>query len=366
MTEVHRDIDQRTARNGPSEPARAGACFVSAVMPCLNEVKTLPACIRKAQQAIRDLGIDGEVVVADNGSTDGSAEIAASLGARVVHQPLRGYGAALQAGIAASRGDVVVIADCDESYDWSDLQRFVEKVRGGYDLVMGNRFLGGIDPGAMPPLHRYFGNPVLSFISRQVFNVPIGDFHCGMRAFSRQAYERMNVQTMGMEFATEMIASSARNGLRITEIPIRLHRDKRDRKPHLRSFRDGWRHLRFIITYAPDHLYLWPGSVALAVGLVLQAVLAGGPVRIAGHYVGLHFLVLGGMLSLLGLNVLLMGLLAKAAVGVRFPGYASPLLRRLQSGFRLERWLLVAGAICAAGLTADAVILLRWLGHLGE
>lgn len=339
---------------------------VSAVMPCLNEARTLPLCIEKAQRRMRELGIDGEVVVADNGSTDGSAEIAARLGARVVHEARRGYGAALQAGITAARGEVIVMADCDDSYDWGEIGRFVEKIDEGYDLVMGNRFRGGIDKGAMPALHRYLGNPVLSFISRIVFRTPIGDFHCGMRGFRRQAYERMNLTTTGMEFATEMVASSAHNGLRIAEIPIRLHPDKRDRPPHLRSFRDGWRHLRFIVTYAPDHLYLWPGSVALVLGLLLQALLAIGPVTIAGMRLGIHFLVLGSVLAMLGLNVLLMGTLAKTAIALRFPGYKSSLLRYLERRFRLEHWLLLGVAVFLGGFIVDLAILVRWLQRIGS
>jgi hypothetical protein len=253
------------------------------------------------------------------------------------------------------------MADADDSYDWCDLGRFVDKIDEGYDLVMGNRFKGGIEPGAMPPLHRYLGNPALSFISRLVFRAPIGDFHCGMRAFRRDAYARMNLQTSGMEFATEMVASSTHNGLRITEIPIRLYPDKRDRPPHLRSFRDGWRHLRFIVTYAPDYLYLWPGVLMLGIGLLLQALLALGPITFSGAYAGIHFLVLGGLLSILGINVLLMGVLAKLAVQNQHPMYASPFLKFLKRHFRLEWGLLAGGTLTVAGFMVNLLILHRWL-----
>lgn len=338
---------------------------VAAVMPCLNEARTLPICIEKAQRCFRELGVAGEIVVADNGSTDGSPEIAQALGARVVQQPVKGYGAALQAGIEAARAAIVVMADADDSYDWLAMGPFIAKIEEGYDLVMGNRFTGGIEPGAMPPLHRYLGNPLLSFLSRSVFAVPVGDFHCGMRAFTREAYGRLGLRTAGMEFATEMIASAAHNGLRIAEIPIKLYPDKRDGPPHLRPFRDGWRHLRCIVNCAPDYLYLWPGGLLLLAGLVLLALLATGPVVVGGFYLGIHFLVLGGLLSLLGLNVLVMGVLAKIAVRQRFPGYASPFLRRLARRFRVEYGLLAGAALFAGGLAVNLYILNRWLSLAG-
>src|SRR3977135_3139873 len=226
----------------------------------------------------------GEVVVADNGSTDGSAEIARAAGARVVSQPVKGYGAALQAGIEAARGRFIVMADADDSYDWSAIAPLVRKLQEGYDLVVGNRFRGGIQPGAMPWLHRYVGNPVLSAFTRLAFGVAVGDVHCGMRAFTKSAFERMRTATLGMEFATEMVANAAHNGLRITEVPTRLYPDKRGRAPHLRSFRDGWRHLRFILTYAPDYLYLVPGLGLLLLGLATQGALIRGPIHVGGAY----------------------------------------------------------------------------------
>jgi glycosyltransferase involved in cell wall biosynthesis len=296
---------------------------VSAVMPCLNEEETLAVCITKAQRSFAKLGLVGQVVVADNGSTDRSVELAAALGAKVVHQPIKGYGAALTAGIEAADGEIIVIGDSDDSYDWENIGPFVRGIQQGSDLVMGNRFKGGIESGAMPFLHRYLGNPVLSLIARLASRAPVGDFHCGMRAFTKNAFRQMQLSTTGMEFASEMVINAARNRLRITEVPIRLYRDKRSRPPHLRSFRDGWRHLRFIMTYAPDYVFLLPGAAMLAVGLCLQLLLIGGPVRIVGFPLGIHFLALGSLLTLAGYNVLNLGVLGKIAVALKHPRLGS-------------------------------------------
>ena len=228
-------------------------------MPCLNESATVGICVKKVLDAMDRHGIRGEVIVADNGSTDGSREIAAELGARVVPIETRGYGSALRGGIAAARGRFVLMGDADDSYDFSHLGAFVGKLREGYDLVMGNRFQGGILPGAMPPLHRYLGNPVLTGIGRLFFKSPVGDFHCGLRAFRKDAIERLGLRTLGMEFASEMVVKATAFGLRITEIPTTLSPDGRDRTPHLRTWRDGWRHLRFLLLYSPRWLFLYPG-----------------------------------------------------------------------------------------------------------
>ncbi len=335
--------------------------LVSAVMPCLNEEKTLGLCIEKIQRAFGELGVVGEVVVADNGSTDRSVEIAESLGARVVHEPRKGYGAALLAGIAAARGRIVIMADADDSYDWAALGDFVRKIEEGYDLVMGNRFKGGIEPGAMPPLHRYLGNPVLSTLARVMYRIPVNDFHCGMRAFTRDAFERMNVRTAGMEFATEMVVSAAHAGLRITEIPTKLYPDKRDRPPHLRSFRDGWRHLRFILTYAPDWLYLIPGGLLFLLGAAGMALLAAGPAHIGGLSFGIHFLALASLFTLLGANIVGFGLLARLINAGRKPIRQASAFGRLLGWFTLERGLIVGGALAAAGLAADIWLAVEWL-----
>lgn len=335
---------------------------VSVVMPCLNEARTLAICIDKAYDSFRRLGIHGEVIVADNGSTDGSQEVAARHGARVVHQPIKGYGAALTAGLDAARGSFLIMGDSDDSYDWSEIEPFILRLRAGCDVVMGNRFKGGIEPGAMPWHHRYIGNPVLSRISRIAFDIPVGDFHCGIRAFTRRAFDAIRPETTGMEFATEMIASAARLGLRIEEVPVRLHKDGRGRPPHLRSFRDGWRHLRFILTYAPDHLYLIPGVSMLAAGLMLQILLATGPLFVMNIYIGIHFLALGGLLSLVGFNVVSMGLLSKILMSLKYPRLETSSIRWTLNRFKLEHGLLMGAALAVPSFLVLAAILAKWIG----
>lgn len=341
----------------------ADLVHVTAVMPCLNEERTLPLCIEKAQRAFVALGIVGEVVVADNGSTDRSVEIAESLGARVVHEPRKGYGSALMAGFAAAHGRIIVMADADDSYDWSSLGDFVKKIEDGFDLVMGNRFKGGIEPGAMPALHRYFGNPVLSTLARVMYRIPIADFHCGMRAFTREAFGRMNVRTPGMEFATEMVINASHAGLRIAEIPTRLYPDKRDRPPHLRSFRDGWRHLRFMLTYAPDWLYLVPGGLVLAIGVIGMLLLVAGPLVVGGIKLGIHYLALASLLALLGSNVIGFGLLARLINARRNPIMPDSSFGRLLQYFTLERGLVIGGLLAGAGLAIDGWILHEWISR---
>ena len=259
---------------------------VTILMACLNEAETVAFCVRQAADAIRDSNITGEVLVADNGSTDGSQALAAAAGARVIDVPTRGYGAALIAGIEAARGKFVMMADADASYHFEHLPLFLPRLNEGYDLVMGNRFTGAIEPGAMPPLHRYLGNPVLSAVGRIFFRIPVGDFHCGLRAFRRDAILGLNLRTTGMEFASEMVVKSSLAGLRITEVPTTLSPDGRSRPPHLRSWRDGWRHLRFLLLYSPRWLFLYPGIAMLAVGLCLSAALLPGPLPI--HIAGMH------------------------------------------------------------------------------
>src|SRR4051794_35957964 len=253
---------------------------VSIVLPCLNEAETIAACITKAWQGLEQHGIHGEVVVADNGSSDGSQQIALELGARVVPVPARGYGSALRGGIQAARGRFIVMGDADDSYDFREAYRFVERLRAGYDLVMGNRFKGGIAPGAMPLLHRYLGNPVLSFLGRLFFHSPVGDFHCGLRGFRRDAVLDLDLRTTGMEFASEMIVKATLHKLRISEVPTTLSPDGRSRPPHLRTWRDGWRHLRFLLLYSPRWLFLLPGLLLTVLGLVATIALVTGPVEI--------------------------------------------------------------------------------------
>ncbi len=247
----------------------AGEKVITIVMPCLNEAETLGTCVRKALQAIRDSAVEGEVIVADNGSVDGSQQIALREGARVVPASTRGYGAALMAGIEASSSRYVLMADADDSYDFAHLPRFLAALEGGADLVMGNRFQGGIQPGAMPVLHRYLGNPVLSMLGRILFKAPVKDFHCGIRAFSKRAIEKLNLHTTGMEFASEMVVKASLLGLRIAEVPTTLSPDGRSRPPHLRTWRDGWRHLRFLLMYSPRWLFLYPGALLAVAGVLV-------------------------------------------------------------------------------------------------
>jgi glycosyltransferase involved in cell wall biosynthesis len=241
---------------------------LSIVMPCLNEAETLSTCIGKARDYLERHKIAGEVLIADNGSSDGSQEIATNSGARVVPIPERGYGSALRGGIAAAKGQYIIMGDADDSYDFTNLSPFLEKLRQGYDLVMGNRFQGGIKPGAMPVLHKYLGNPVLTWLGRLFFGSPCGDFHCGLRGFSKRAIEQLNLRTTGMEFASEMVVKASLYGLKITEVPTTLSPDGRSRPPHLKTWRDGWRHLRFLLMYSPRWLFLYPGLALMFLGFV--------------------------------------------------------------------------------------------------
>jgi hypothetical protein len=312
------------------------------------------------------MGLVGEVVVADNGSADRSADLAATLGARVIHVAKKGYGAALLAGIEAARGDYIIMADSDDSYDWLGIEPFVRSLDAGNDLVVGNRFTGGIEPGAMPRLHRYLGNPVLSWLARTLHRAPVGDFHCGMRAFRRDSLPRMNLRTSGMEFATEMIVNSAKAGLRIAEVATRLHCDGRNRPPHLRSFRDGWRHLRFILTYGPNYLYLAPGGISFGLGLAMIVALAAGPITVYGRYFGIHFLALACALTLVGFNVIHYGVLAKVVARRSSPDHASRVAGWILSSFSLEAALLTGALLIAGGIAADGWLLAHWIAaHRG-
>jgi hypothetical protein len=334
---------------------------VSVVIPCLNEVNSLAFCIDKAIAAFHKAELRGEVIVADNGSTDGSIELAETHKATVIHVTERGYGAALKAGIAASQGTFVVMGDADDSYDFGEVPQFVEKLRQGYDLVLGNRFSGEIKPGAMPPLHKYFGNPGLTWLLNLFFRAGVGDSYCGMRGFTRALYDQLDVRSSGMEFALEFIIKAAQIGARVSEIPIILWPDKRGRPPHLRSFRDGWRSLRFMLLYAPNWLFLVPGASLIAVGLALVVWLLPGPRRVSTNVtLDLHTMIFGVIFTLLGAQVLSIGAFAKVfSYSERFDrGGVS--LKRVLKGVTLEMGLLFGGVVFLAGFAGCAWIAWHW------
>lgn len=334
---------------------------VSVVLPCLNEAETMATCVTKAVTTLQALGLRGEVVVVDNGSSDGSPEIATRCGARVVHETARGYGSALMRGAEAARAPFVIMADADDSYDLTDLERFVAGLRAGNDLVMGSRIRGRIEPGAMPWHHRWIGNPLLTGLLNLLFRAGVSDAHCGMRAFTKDAYRRMHLQTTGMEFASEMIIKAALADLRIAEIPITLHRDGRTRPPHLRSFRDGWRHLRFMLLFSPTYLFVLPGLLCMALGLVPLLALGGGPRRLLGLTFDVHYMVLGSLLTVLGYQILTIGLFAKAYSHAARLYAPDRTLRALLAWFTLERGLVIGALLFAAGFALDGAILVRWL-----
>ena len=341
---------------------------VSVVIPCLNEANSLAFCVDKAVNAFRASGISGEVIVADNGSTDGSIQIAEEHGAHVVRVQERGYGAALRAGIAAARGPFIVMGDADDSYDFADVPRFVEKLREGNDIVLGNRFRGGIKPGAMPPLHQYFGNPGLTALLNMLFRARIGDSYCGMRGFTRAVYDRLDVRSTGMEFALEMIIKAAQIGARIAEISIILWPDKRGRPPHLRSFRDGWRSLRFMLMYAPNWLFVLPGTVLVAFGLFLVFWLLPGPRRISPRIIlDVHTMIFGVIFTLLGVQMLSIGAFAKLFSYAERFDRGSVSLERLLKRITLESGLLLGGALFLAGFAGCAWITWQWaISGFGE
>jgi glycosyltransferase involved in cell wall biosynthesis len=280
-------------------------------MPCLNEAETLAACIQKAQSAIEKDGLSAEIIVADNGSTDGSQAIAKELGARLVPVERKGYGSALIGGIQAARGEFVIMGDADDSYDFTAIAPLIARLRDGCDLVVGNRFLGGIEPGAMPWSHRWIGNPVLTFISRVFFHTPVGDAHCGLRGFRKDAFERMKLRATGMEFASEMVIKASLKGMKIAEVPVSLRPDGRSRPPHLRTWRDGWRHLRFMLLFSPRWLFLYPGLALFVVGVVMSALLLAGPLHVAGVRLDVHTLLVAGFLALIGYQLVLFAVFTK-------------------------------------------------------
>jgi glycosyltransferase involved in cell wall biosynthesis len=317
-------------------------------------------CIRKAKASIAGLGIDGEVVIADNGSTDGSQDIARAEGARVVDVPIRGYGAALTAGIADAKGEFVIMGDADDSYDLSNLGPFVEALRGGADLVMGNRFAGGIEPGAMPALHRYLGNPVLTAIGRILFRSPVKDFHCGLRGFRREAILELDLRTTGMEFASEMVVKATLNKLNIVEVPTTLSPDGRSRAPHLRTWSDGWRHLRFLLLYSPRWLFLYPGMVLFLVGLVLGGVLLAGPIQIGEYALDVSALVYAMAAVLIGFQAILFAAFSRAFVANEGLMPPSPGMQKAFKVLNLERGLIIGLLLLIVGVGLAIYGFIHW------
>jgi len=341
------------------EPLAEG-CELTILMPCLDEAETLAVCIIKAREYLARGGIAGEVLIADNGSTDGSQEIAERHGARVIAVAERGYGSALLAGITAARGRYVIMGDSDASYDFSSLDQFLEKLRDGYQLVMGNRFLGGIKPGAMPLLHRYLGNPVLTAIGRMFFQSPCGDFHCGLRGFARDAILDLGLQAPGMEFASEMVVKATIRELRITEVPTTLSADGRSRPPHLRSWRDGWRHLRFLLLFSPRWLFLLPGAALFLIGLGAMTWLLPHPRKIGSVTLDIHTLFYAALAVIVGFHSMLFWVFAKV-YGMR-EGFVAPdpwfsAMMRLVT---LEIGLIVGGVLLLAGLGLGVYALGAW------
>ena len=340
--------------------ANGVGCELTILMPCLNEAETLAICITKAMTSLQNLKIDGEVLIADNGSTDGSQQIATSLGARVVQVERKGYGNALMRGIATARGKYVIMGDSDDSYDFTSLGPFVEKLRAGYDLVMGNRFLGGIQPGAMPPLHRYLGNPVLTSIGRLFFKSPSGDFHCGLRGFNREAMLALDLRTTGMEFASEMVVKSTLHDLRITEVPTTLQPDGRSRPPHLRSWRDGWKHLRFLLLYSPRWLFLYPGILLMFVGLVVALALLQGPIFIGGLAFDAQTLLYAAAAIILGFQAIAFGVFTKVFAISEGLLPEDPKLTFSKIKLNLEKGLIVGAALIITGVVCSVYSVLTW------
>ncbi len=342
-------------------PADTSECELSIVLPCLNEADTVGACVIRALETMKSLRIAGEVVVVDNRSDDGSAEVARRAGARVVSESRRGYGNALRRGVEEARGRLIIMADADESYDLSDLQRFVDGLRAGDDLVMGSRRHGRIEPGAMPRLHR-IGNSVLSGILKLFFRGRVSDPHCGMRAFTKGAFEQMRLTSSGMELASEMVIKGLLAGLRISEIPIILRPDRRiSHGPHLRAFRDGWRHLRYMLLLSPNYLFVIPGAACMLLGLIPLVLLGPAPAAVADVRFDYHYLILGSLLTILGFQAVMTGLFAKAychAARLYSPDRVLEVFRR---HFSLERGLILGTALLLAGFAIDARILIGWL-----
>ena len=347
----------------PAADAAPGSVELTILMPCLNEAETIEVCVKKALGYLARSGVSGEVLIGDNGSTDGSQAMAEALGARVVSIPEKGYGAALIGGIAAAKGRFIIMGDADDSYDFENLDGMIEHLRGGADLVMGNRFKGGIAKGAMPPLHRYLGNPVLSFIGRLFFGIPVGDFHCGLRGFSRESMLKLRLKSTGMEFASEMVVKSALHKLKFSEVPTVLKKDGRSRPPHLKTWRDGWRHLKFLLLHSPAWLFVYPGVALIALGLAGSALLSRGAVHVTPTLeLSIHTMIVSCFAVLIGAQFVSFGALAQryAAVEGFLPAPAN--FQRIIAGMSLEVLLRVAGVIGLLGVIGCGWAVTTWAG----
>jgi glycosyltransferase involved in cell wall biosynthesis len=351
------------AQSSEAEANAERACGLSVVLPCLNEAETLATCVTKAQRSMRELGVDGEVIVADNGSTDRSREIAHRLGARVIDVPRRGYGRALLGGIAAARSEFVVMADADDSYDLRQLGPFLEALHGGADLVMGNRFLGGIKRGAMPNLNRYLGNPVLTRLGRLLFRSPSGDFHCGMRGLRRSSILSLGLRTAGMEFASEMVVRATLADLEIKEVPVTLSPDGRTRAPHLRPWRDGWRHLRFLLLYSPRWLFLYPGIALILAGTALGIALLPGPLHFGSVGLDINAFVYCAVAVIIGFQAVTFSVFARAFAATEGLLPPSKNMERIFRFVTLEVGLAAGLVLFLAGLGLSIYTVAFWSGR---
>lgn len=329
-------------------------------MPCLNEAETLETCIRKAQRFLEENNVAGEVLVADNGSTDGSRKIARRCGARLIYVKERGYGAALIGGCNAAQGKYVIMGDADDSYDFEHLMPFLEKLRGGYDLVMGNRFKGGIEPGAMPPLHRYLGNPVLSFIARLLYPSPVGDYHCGLRGYRKKSIQNLGLVTTGMEYASEMVVKATLYHLKIVEVPTTLKKDGRSRSPHLRSWSDGWRHLKFLLMHSPNWLFMYPGMILFVLGMVFMITLMFNTIKIGQVGLGIHTMLYAAVAMMLGFNLIMFSIFTKIYAQVTGFLPASGKVHDYFDERTTEKGVLLGLVVFFVGILSTILAFLTW------